>query len=47
MGDRIIMKKDSGETLEIIAIREVGVGQMIGNINVITGVTKEVLVTID
>ena len=36
MGDRIIMGKDLGEILEIKAMREVEVGQMIGNLEVIT-----------
>ena len=38
MGDRIIMGKDSGESLEIKAMREVGVGQMIGNLEVISNI---------
>ena len=47
MGDKIIMEKDSREILEIKAMREVGVGQMIGNLEVITGGTIEALVTVD
>ena len=47
MGDKIIVKMDSGETLEIKAMREVGVDQMIDNLGVITEGTIEVLVTVD
>ena len=47
MEDKIIMAMDSGEILEIKTIREVGVGQMIGNLEVITEGTIEVLVTVD
>ena len=36
MGDKIIMEMDSGEILENKVMREVGVGQMIGNLEVIT-----------
>ena len=47
MEDKIIMEMDSGEILEIKVIRGVGVGQMIGNLDVITEGTIEVLVTVD
>ena len=46
MGDMIIMGKDSGEILEIKAMIEVRVGQMIGNLEVLTGRTIEALVTL-
>ena len=46
MGDKIIMKMDFGEILEIKAMREVGVAQMIGNLEVITEGTIQVLVTV-
>ena len=46
MGYRIIIN-DLGEISEIKAMREVGVGQMIGNLEVITGGTIEALVTVD
>ena len=36
MEDRIIVEIDLGEILEIKAMREVGVGQMIGNLEVTT-----------
>ena len=47
MQDKIIVEMDSGETLEMKAMREVGVGQMIGNLEVITEGTIEVLLTVD
>ena len=47
MEDKIIVEMDSGEILEIKAIREVGIVQMIGNLEVITEGTIEVLVTVD
>ena len=42
MEDKIIREMDSREILEIKVKREVGVGQMIGNLG-----TIEVLVTVD
>ena len=47
MGDKIIVEMDSGEILEIKAVREVGVGHMIGNSEVITEGTIEASVTVD
>ena len=47
MEDKIIMEMDSGEILEIKVTREVGVGQMIVNLEVITEGTVEALVTVD
>ena len=47
MEDKIIMEMDSGEILEIKVMREVGVVQMIGNLEVITEGTIKVLVTVD
>ena len=47
MGDKIIVEKDSGEILKIKAMREVGVGHMVGNSEVITEGTIEVSVTVD
>ena len=41
------MEMDSGETLKINVMREVGVGQMIGNLQVITEGIIEALVTVD
>ena len=35
MGDKIIVEMDSGEILEIKAMREVGEGHMIGNFEII------------
>ena len=35
MEDKVIMEMDSGDILEIKATRRVGVGQMIGNLEVI------------
>ena len=45
MGDRIIIEMDSGETLETIAMKETGVGHMIGKTEVITERTIEASVT--
>ena len=42
MKDKIIKEMDSGEILEIKVMREVRVGQMIGNLEVITEGTIEV-----
>ena len=36
MGDKIIIENDSGKTLETKAMREIGVGHMIGKLEVIT-----------
>ena len=47
MGDKIIIKTDLGKILEIKAVREVGVGYMIGNLEIIRGGTIEALVTVD
>ena len=47
MKDKIIMEMNSGEIIEIKAMKEIGVGQMIGNLEVITEGTTEVLETID
>ena len=47
MEDKIIAEMDSGGTSEIEAMREVGLGQMIGNLDIITEGTIEVLVTAD
>ena len=47
MGDKIIIEMDSGEILEIKAMRETGVGHMIGKLEVITEETIGVLVTVD
>ena len=47
MEDKIIMEIDSGEILEIKAMREVGVSQMIGNLEVVTEGTIEVLAIVD
>ena len=44
MGDKIITEMDSGETLETKAMREVGVGHMIGNFEIITEGKIEVTV---
>ena len=38
---------DLGEPLEINAMREVGVGPMLGNLRIISGGTTETLVTVD
>ena len=46
MEDKITMKMDSGEILEIKAMGEVGIGQMIGNLEVMTEGTIEVLATV-
>ena len=47
MGYKIIVEMDSKETLEIKAMREVGVGHMIGNLEVIIEGTIEASVTVD
>ena len=47
MGDEIIIEMDSGETLEIKTMREIGVGHMIGKLEVITEGTIETSVTVD
>ena len=47
MGDKIIIEMDLGETLEIKARGEVGVGHMIGNLEIITEGTIEASVTVD
>ena len=47
MEDKIIVEIDLGESLEIKAMTEVGVGQMIGNLEVMTEGTTEVLATVD
>ena len=47
MGDKIIIEMDFGETLEIKAMREIGVGHMIGKLEVITEGTIEVSATED
>ena len=46
MEDKIIVEIDLGEILEIEAMREVGVGQMMGNLEVTTTGTTEVLTTV-
>ena len=47
MGDKIIVEMDSGETLETKAKKEVGVGPIIGNLEIITEGTIEASVTVD
>ena len=47
MGYKIIIEMDSGEILEIKAMRETGVGHMISKLEVITEETIEALVTVD
>ena len=47
MGDQIIVEMDSGEILGSKAMREVGVGHMIGNLEIVTKGTIEALVTVD
>ena len=47
MGDKIIIEMDSGETLEIKAMREIGVGHMIGKLEIITEGTIRASVTVD
>ena len=47
MEDKTIMEMDLGEILEIKVMREVGVGQMTNNLEVITKGTIEALVTVD
>ena len=46
MGDKIIIETDSGVTLEIKAMKEMGVGHMIGQIGTITEGTIEASVTV-
>ena len=47
MGDKIIIEMDPGETLETKAMREIGVGHMIGKLEVITEGTIGASVTVD
>ena len=47
MEEKIIKEMDSGEILEIKAMRETGVGHMIGKLKVITEEKIGVLVTVD
>ena len=47
MGDKIIIEMDLGETLAITAMRGVGEGHMLGNLEIITEGTIEALVTVD
>ena len=47
MGDKIIIGMDSGEILEMKAMREVGVGHMVGNLEIITEETIGASVTVD
>ena len=47
MGDKIIIEMDLGEISKIKAMREVGVGHMIGNVEIITEGRMEALVTVD
>ena len=47
MGDKIILEMDSGNTLETKAMKETGVGHMIGNLEVIIEGTIEELVMVD
>ena len=46
MGDKIVTEMDLGEILETKAIRETGVGHMIGKLEVITEGTIEASVTV-
>ena len=46
MGDKILKETDSGETLETKAMKETGVGHMIGKTEVITEGTVEASVTV-
>ena len=46
MGDKIIIEMDSGETLQTKAMREIGVDNMIGKLEVITEGTIEESVTV-
>ena len=46
MGDKIIIEMDLGEILEIKAMRETGVGHMIGKLEAIREVTIGALVTL-
>ena len=47
MADKIIIEIDSGETLETKAMRKIGVGHMIGKVEVITEGTIGTSVTVD
>ena len=47
MEDKIIIEMDLGEISEIKAMREVGIGHMMGNLEIITEGTIEALVTVD
>ena len=47
MEDKIIAEIDLGEIIEVKAIREVGVCQMIGNVEVTTEEKTKMLATID
>ena len=47
MGDKIIIEMDSGEILEIKAMREVGVDHIIGSLEIITEETIETSITVD
>ena len=47
MGHKIIIEMDSGETLETKAMRETGVGHMIGKIGLITEGIIGASVTVD
>ena len=47
MGDKIIVQMDSGEILETKAMTEVGIGHMIGILEIITEGTIEASVTVD
>ena len=47
MGDKIIIEMDSGKTLEIEAMREIGVSHMIGKLEIIIEGTIEASVTVD
>ena len=46
MGDKIKIKMDSGVTLEIKAMKETGIGHMIGKLGTITEGTIEASVTV-
>ena len=47
MEDKIIMEMDLGEFFKIKAMRKVRIGQMIGNLEVMTEGTIEGLATVD
>ena len=47
MGDKIIIESKSGEIVGIKAMREVGVGHVIDNLEIITEGTVEASVTLD